>query len=74
MSVQLAEPATCATAGCLREARMALLTSRRQRDTLKTTVWYDDRTAPKAAARHCKAHGAELVAALTASLVADDAR
>lgn len=43
---------------------MALRTERSPRDVLKTTVYYDNRSAPKTATRYCKAHGAEIMAGM----------
>lgn len=50
---------TCQANGCNRPARCALHTRRPTRDKLTTTIYYDDRTAPKAAVRYCKEHGRE---------------
>jgi hypothetical protein len=61
----------CATIGCKRPPRMGLVTTRPKRDQLKTVIYFDDRTAPKTASRHCK-HGAELVRDLVSTLVETD--
>jgi hypothetical protein len=52
---------------------MAVKTSRPQRPTLQSTIYYDDRAAPKAALPYCKACGVALVQSLADTLVANDA-
>lgn len=65
---------TCSLPYCDREARMAINTNRPTRDTLYSTVYYDDRDpkAPKKAVRYCKKHGAQTIADLVDTLVEDD--
>lgn len=62
--------AKCATSGCEEDARMAIRTTRPTRPGLQSTVWYDDRAAPKTAAPYCKPCGKALSADLIETLVA----
>lgn len=58
----------CATRDCPRPSRLAIQTW----TSGKSTIWYDDRDAPKAAARYCRTHGAELASGLVLTLVDED--
>jgi hypothetical protein len=60
----------CTERGCTKQARVAIATARTKRDDLKSTIHYDNRTAPKKAARYCREHGASLAAELI-RMVAD---
>jgi hypothetical protein len=60
----------CQATGCEREARMAIDTVRNP--VLKSTVYFDDREAPKKAVRYCKACGVPLVHDLAQTLVQND--
>lgn len=62
------ETANCKTEGCNRPATVALRTTRPTRGDLRTTIYFDERTAPKAATRYCTPHGAGLAAELITSL------
>lgn len=64
---------TCSLSGCEAEARMAISTKRPRRAKIVTTVWWDDRTAPKAAQRYCRHHGGGLLADLARMLTHPDA-
>ena len=63
----------CVADECGSGARMAVRTLRQTRADLHTTVYYDDRSAPKAAMPYCKAHGIQLVIELAETLVSNDA-
>lgn len=58
---------TCSQCGDA--SRMAIRTTRPNRDTLKSTVYWDDRTAPKSATRYCASHGEQCLIELTRVLV-----
>lgn len=62
----------CSDRDCQREALMAIRTTRPTRAELKSTVWYEESAAPKAAERFCREHGAELIANLVCVLVPPD--
>lgn len=62
------ETTECRTEGCTAPPTMALRTTRPQRGDLRTTIYFDERTAPKTAIRYCTAHGANLAAELITSL------
>lgn len=64
--------ARCSDAGCGKEARMALRTTRPTRDDLRTVIFYDDRTAPSTALRYCADHGLKVVEQLMSVLVDGD--
>lgn len=53
----------CQAKGCDREARCAIRTLD---DPFRTTVYMDDRQAPKSAASYCKEHGTEVIMGLMA--------
>jgi hypothetical protein len=57
----LATVVVCAIDECERPARMAISTTRPKRDDLRSTVFYDDRVAPKKATRYCRTHGLEVI-------------
>lgn len=63
----------CSTSGCDQAARMAIRTTLAPRAKMTTTVWWDDRTAPKIAPRYCRNHGGLLLAGLVPVLVDADA-
>ena len=44
----------CSTKNCKNQARAAVRTTRPKRDDLRTTLFYDDRVAPKGAQKLCK--------------------
>lgn len=54
----------CATKDCPNEARCAISTTRPTRGDLRTTLYYDDRVAPKKAPRYCKACATALMPSL----------
>ena len=58
----------CSFETCDRPARIALKTNTRYSPgrglILSTTIFYDDRQAPKTAQRYCKTHGASMAAEL----------
>lgn len=58
----------CAVAGCPNQARIAIRTTWPTRADVRSTVYYDDRLAPKTATRYCRACGAELAASLVNTL------
>lgn len=67
----------CESAGCDAEARVAIRTTRPSRAELRpsraelrSTIWYDERAAPKAASRYCRDHGATLAGELVIVLAA----
>jgi hypothetical protein len=62
----------CHHPACNRPTRMAVRTTRPHRDTLKSTIFYDDRTAPQTSDGYCRMHGAELITHLITTLVAAD--
>lgn len=64
--------AVCMTKGCENEARMAIYTTRPTRQNMYSTVWWDDRTAPKKAARYCRSCGQHLLSQLTEVLTHED--
>lgn len=64
--------ARCSASGCVNQARCAVSTTRTARSKLKTTLYYDDRAAPKSASRYCKACAVALLPALC-TLVDEDA-
>lgn len=66
-------PVQCQARDCTRPARMAVRTARPTRGNLNSTVYYDDRTAPRTAPRYCRACGLAVVSALVSDLVAEDA-
>lgn len=68
----MSDTTSCEEWACKREARMAIRTIRNQRNELKVTVWFDNRTAPKIAGRYCKLHGETLMTGLVKSIVAPD--
>ena len=53
-------------------ASMAVRTTRAPRASLQTTIFFDDRVAPKMAVRYCKPCGARLVAGLIDAFVFGD--
>lgn len=56
----------CAGKDCPNQARCAIQTTRPTRPNLKTTLYYDDREAPKSVPRYCKACAIKLLPALCA--------
>jgi hypothetical protein len=56
----------CSTKDCTNQARCAIRTTRPKRDDLRTTLFYDDRVAPKAATRYCKDCAQKLLPGLCA--------
>lgn len=68
----MSDTTQCEADDCTREARMAIRTLRPTRLGLESRIYYDDRGAPKAAARYCKEHGQEIESALSDMLVAKD--
>jgi hypothetical protein len=59
---------TCNYQGCDKEARVALRTTRPTRSDLKTTVYWDNRTAPATAEELCAKHAVEVLGELAAVL------
>lgn len=64
--------AQCSDSGCTRPARMAFRTTRPSRNDLRTTVFYDDRSAPSTAQRYCRKHGLALITDVIRTVVAED--
>jgi hypothetical protein len=62
------ETTECRTEGCTAPPTMALRTTRPQRGDLRTTIYFDERTAPKTATRYCTPCGAALAADLIRTL------
>lgn len=62
----------CSDVQCSRPGRMALRTTRPSREDLRTTIFYDDRVAPKSAQTYCREHGTELLVSLVDTLVPED--
>lgn len=62
----------CSDKGCEREARVALRTTRPTRPDLRTLIYWDDRVAPKTAARYCREHGIATIKALSETLIDQD--
>lgn len=62
----------CQAKGCERPARCAIDTRRPTREKLMTTIYYDNRSAPKKAVRYCKQHGSETATGLMALVDGDD--
>lgn len=57
----------CQNGGCKMQARVAIRTKRgsgAKRGELTHTIYMDNRTAPKIAARYCVTHGARLASDL----------
>lgn len=63
----------CSLETCDKPARMAVTTRRdtRTRNVI-STVYYDNRTAPKKAQRYCRKDGAELLKELVKTLSDED--
>lgn len=59
----------CSEGGCTKDARLALRTTRPTREDLRTTIFYDDRSAPNTAMRYCAEHGLKVVQELLSVLV-----
>lgn len=59
----------CETRDCAKGARMAFATTRPTRANVWTRIWWDDREAPKSAARHCKKHGIQALAQIADVLI-----
>lgn len=60
----------CETPDCTSEARVTIKTRRsNDREVMTTQVWWDERTGPKSAGRHCKEHGIELLGSLARVLI-----
>lgn len=51
----------CQAEGCDMDARCAIKTARPTRGDLQSTLYCDDRSAPKTATRYCKKHGTEVI-------------
>lgn len=64
----------CTERGCSRPPRMAVSTTRPQRDSVVVAIWTDDRAAkvPQKSPRYCQKHGALLVDNLLSLLVGGD--
>lgn len=62
-------PEMCSHSECDKIALMAIRTTRPQRSDLTTRIYYDNRTAPKAAEALCKEHGLQTIATLMEVLV-----
>ena len=70
----MTEPEACRSTGCTMQARVAIRTLRgsgARRGEMTNTIYMDNRTAPKLAARYCTKHGAEMAAGLV-SLADED--
>lgn len=65
-SVKLDEP-------CTKPARMAIKTTNTKNNGVTSTLYFDNRLAPKVASRYCKAHGREIAAGLCDIVDNDDA-
>ncbi len=59
--------ATCTDKNCERPARIAIVTER-PKGVLRSTIYFDDRQAPKKAIPYCKTCGVELAAGLVRTL------
>jgi hypothetical protein len=59
----------CAVGGCKKEARCAIRTRRATRPNLMTTIYYDDRVAPKTALRYCRTCAIRLMRDMIITLV-----
>ena len=64
--------ATCSSEGCTRPARAAVRTMRPTRPDLHSTVFYDNRSAPKTALPYCRACTVELMISLCRTLIDAD--
>lgn len=62
----------CSTIECPNEARCAIRTTRPSRADLRTTLYYDDRQAPKTATPYCKACAIALLPELCAIIDNDE--
>ena len=62
------EKEMCQSVGCKNEARAAVHTGMNG----KTSMYIDNREAPKTATRYCKGHTVALVAALANDLIDED--
>lgn len=58
------EQKTCKSKGCEKPARCAIRTQRPTRGNLNTTIYYDERTAPKTAIPYCKECGVAVITGL----------
>lgn len=67
------QPRECAASDCDREARCAILTKRPNRESVVSSIYFDDRTAPRSALPYCKAHGTEIINGSISLLVDNDA-
>jgi len=68
----MADTTTCEERGCDKPARLAIRTTRPTRANLKSTIYYDERVAPKTASRYCNEHGTHLAAELVRTLADGD--
>lgn len=59
----------CGSKGCERPARMAISTTRPNRGSIFSRVFFDDRTAPASARPYCHVHGVETIVQLCAILL-----
>lgn len=62
----------CQSSGCRMQARVAIRTTRPQRDKLIHTLHMDNRTAPKAATRYCATHATRIMADLAGMADVDE--
>jgi len=67
-------PESCSSPDCDRPARMAIRTTRPQRDNVVVTVWTDSHAdkVPAKAPRYCREHGADMLADFVRVLVDGD--
>lgn len=68
----MADTKKCEATDCEKDARCAIRTARPTRANLYSTVWYDDRSAPKTAVRYCHGHGVETMTQLAQALIDQD--
>lgn len=65
----MADEEKCQRSNCDQPARAALRTQRPKRDMLYSTLYYDERTAPKKAKRLCKEHAVATITELSLTLI-----
>ncbi len=54
---------------CGKPARCGITSTRPTRGNIKSTMFYDEREAPKTASLYCKEHGIEVISALARVLI-----
>lgn len=60
---------TCTYSRCDKPARVGIRTTRPTRPDLRTTVYWDERVAPKTASLYCKEHGSIVLIELASTLI-----